>query len=120
MASTADSTIICHETFMPKVIKRTALNTFTSSTFTFDNNGVDDSPLQPYYKFDTTGITLTPGAVSGNNVLITASASYFQSDHVGAYLLIGETPCEIITFVNATKVRVKITGSIQELCYLIQ
>ena len=58
------------------------------------------------------GITLTPGAVSGNNV-ITTSASYFQSD-VGAYLLIGETPCEeIITFVNATKLRVKITGSIK-------
>ncbi len=113
MASTADSTIICHETFMPKVIKRTALNTFTSSTFTFDNNGVDDSPLQPYYKFDTTGITLTPGAVSGNNVLITASASYFQSAHVGAYLLIGETPCEINSVISATQVRVKITGSIK-------
>ena len=97
---------------MPKVIKRTGLDTFTSSVFTFDNNGVDDSPLQPYYKFDATSITITPSA-SGNGITLTASSSYFVSGHVGTYFLIGETPVEIKTFSSATSVTADVTGSIK-------
>ncbi len=64
---------------------------------------------------DTTQTTtLTPAAVSGDNVLFTAGASIFASTDVGRefrmrYLVGGETGiAEIIEYVSATQVRAKI------------
>lgn len=112
LASSGDVTIVCHETFSPRIIRRTGLKTFVSEAFEFENDGVSDSPTQPYYKFQKAGVTLNPAATSGTNVLVTASSDYFVSGHVGSYLLIGDTPCEIASYVSATQVRVDITGTI--------
>ena len=112
MASSGDVTIICHETFPPRLIRRTGLKTFVSEVFEFEDNGNDDSPTHPYYKFQKGGVTLDPAATSGTGITVVASSDYFVSGHVGSYLLIGNTPCEIKTYVSATEVTVDITGTI--------
>ena len=112
LASSGDVTIICHTSFQPKVIRRTGLDVFVSEDFAFEDNGNDGSPTQPYYTFQQAGVTLTPAATTGTGVLVTVSSAYFSSDHVGTYLLIGSTPCEIVTYVSATQVNVDITGTI--------
>jgi hypothetical protein len=113
MASIGDIMVVCHGSFNPKIIRRTAADTFSTEEFAFENKGVDDSPAQPYYQFQKSGVTLDPSATSGTGVTVTASESYFVSDHVGSYLLINDTPCEIKSYVSGTEVTVDITGTIQ-------
>lgn len=112
LASSGDVTIICHISFTPKLIRRTGLNTFVSEDFTFEDNGNANSPTQPYYQFQQAGVTLAPAATTGSNILVTASSAYFAASQVGSYLLIGNTPCKIVSYVSSTQVRVNITGTI--------
>ena len=112
LASSGDVTIICHPTIPTRILRRTALKTFVSEVFTFDNNGSDGTPTHPYFKFQPPGMTLTPSAITGTGVTVTSSGDYFVADHVGSYLLIGNTPCEIKTYVSATEVTVDVTGTI--------
>ena len=111
-SSSGDTFFVCHTSFPTKVIRRTGLETFTSADFAFENDGVAGSPTQPYHKFQSGGVTLTAGATTGTGVTITASSDYFVASQVGIYLLIGDTPCEIKTYVSPTQVTVDITGTI--------
>lgn len=52
---------------------------------------------------------ITPAAATGNNILVTASAAFFQAADVGAVIDGGGGVAEIITFVSTTEVRVNIT-----------
>ena len=51
-----------------------------------DTNADNTLIHQPYSKFHTTGLTIDPSASTGSGVTITASASYFESNHVGVTL----------------------------------
>ena len=63
-AQTGDTMIICHQTFMPRILSRTSLTTFTVSNFTFESSTDGRELYQPYYSFQQQGITLNPSATA--------------------------------------------------------
>ena len=116
-ASSGDVTFICHTSFMPKVIRRTSVDTFVTENFEFETIqlGADTDahvltvPKQPYFDFQPQGMTLTPSSVAeGTGRTLTASSAYFTSDHVGKWLLIGSVPVYITGYTSSTVVTVTI------------
>ncbi len=116
-ASSGDVTFICHTSFMPKVIRRTSVDTFVTENFEFETIqlGADTDahvltvPKQPYFDFQPQGMTLTPSSVAeGTGRTLTASSAYFTSSHVGKWLLIGSVPVYITGYTSSTVVTVTI------------
>ena len=109
-----DVMFIAHNTFMIRKLVRTSLTTFTVETFAFETSVDDQHVFQPYYPFQALGVTISASATSGTGVTLTASADYFTSDHVGVYLKIGSTECEITGYTNATTVTATIFGTLRQ------
>lgn len=65
----------------PKELIRNASDNWTFRDVTFKET--------PYLDQNTTSITMTPSAVTGNDITITASSAYFNSGMVGANMWIG-------------------------------
>lgn len=70
-----------NSTAKPKELIRNASNNWTFRNVTFTET--------PYLDQNTTSTTLTPSAVSGSSITITASANYFNADMVGTNFWIG-------------------------------
>lgn len=70
-----------NSTARPKELIRNASNNWTFRDVTFTET--------PYLDQNTTDITLTPSAVTGNSITITSSADYFNSSMIGANMWIG-------------------------------
>ena len=116
-ASSGDVTFICHTSFMPKVIRRTAVDTFVTEDFVFETIQLGANadahvltvPKQPYFDFQPQGMALTPSSVAeGTGRTLTASSAYFTSSHVGKWLLIGSVPVYITGYTSSTVVTVTI------------
>ena len=111
---TGDTMIIAHQTFMPRVISRTSLTTFTVSTYSFDQSSDGTEKYQPYYSFQQSGVTLDSSATTGNTVTLTISLAYFDitgsvvggnytsSRHVGTSLLYYNSEIQIVSVQSAT------------------
>jgi hypothetical protein len=84
---------------------------WTGSTYTLTDFAFDAAPgselAQPYWAF-TTGITLTPSAVTGS-VTVTASAALFSAAWVGMRIRYLNREILITAFTSATQV----TGTVQ-------
>jgi hypothetical protein len=71
---------IVHADHAPRKLSRTAANAFSLDAITFT-----DGPFKKRNDLDAAdGITMTPSAVTGTGITLTASSAYFDSDHVGA------------------------------------
>jgi hypothetical protein len=128
MASSGDVMIVCHTSFNPVVIRRTAGDTFEARNFAFDEDVLDtnvSAPKQPYFDFQPQGVTLTPSVttagVGGTGRTLTAKDSsgtafdYFTSGETweGKFLLVGNVPVEITNRTSASVVQVDIpTGGL--------
>lgn len=107
MAQAGDTVVICHESFRPKVLKRTGLTTFTMSNYTFTTSPENTEIYQPYYKFEQADVTLDISSTStGTNRTVTASAAIFSAAWVGITLRIFGNECTITSYISPTKVRV--------------
>ena len=113
-ATNGDFMFVCHSEFATRNIVRTGLTTFQVETFAFDTFAGNTKVAQPYYDFQGEGVTITPSATSGTGVTLTASASYFTSDHVGSYIKIHDAHCEITGFTSATVVTATVYGTIRK------
>ena len=60
---------MAHNTFMPYKLVRTALLTFELSKFSFDQRSDNKQIFQPYYSFQSPGVTMTPSATTGTVTL---------------------------------------------------
>lgn len=119
-AQTGDTMIICHQTFMPRILSRTSLTDFTVSTFTFDSSSDGRELYQPYYSFHQGSTTLDPSAVSGNSITLTTSVAYFDligsatggnytnSKHIGTSLLYYNSEIQITQVQSATQAKGKV------------
>lgn len=76
----SDIMYLCHPYFPVYKLSRTADNAWTIAAVVF----VDG----PYLEENDTATTITPSATSGTGITLTASASLFAADHVGAYFRI--------------------------------
>lgn len=124
MASSGDVMIVCHTSFNPVVIRRTAGDTFEARDFAFDVDVLDSNvsaPKQPYFDFQAQGVTLTPSVTTagagGSGRTLTASSAYFTTANsenwVGKFLLVGNVPVEITSRTSDTVVQVNIpTGGL--------
>jgi hypothetical protein len=126
-ASSGDVTFICHTSFPPKIIRRTASDTFVTEDFEFETLQLGKStppadahllivPKQPYFDFQPAGVTLTPSSFTEGTLrdLVAKKISdgttypYFTTDHVGKWLLLGSVPVLITNYTSSTTVRVTI------------
>lgn len=90
--------------FWPHVLTRSSAGSWSAADLAFDVRG-NLAKAQPYYRFaETKGISLTPGAVSGTGVTLTASASLFVAGHVGKRFRIYDREVEIASYTNGTTV----------------
>ncbi len=104
MTQQGDTMIICHESFMPQIIKRTGATTFAKSTFAFDTSIDGYRIFQPYFKFADADVTLDPSSTSAGTITLTASESYFTSDYVGTTIEIEGSEATITGYTSGTVV----------------
>ena len=95
-----DVVFVCHQDFMPRLVRRTGATSWSLETLTFDT-GPGEQVRQPYYKFGDPAVTLTPGARSGTGVSLSASADLFASGHVGARFRWGSGELEVTGVTDA-------------------
>ena len=113
-ATNSDFMFVAHPRFMTRTIIRTSLTTFEVSTYEFDTSADGTKIQQPYHDFQVLGTTITPSAISGTGVTLTASSNYFTSNHVGTYILIHEAHCEITAYTSPTQVTATVYGVIRK------
>jgi len=113
-AQSGDFMFLCHSDFFPVILKRTGLNTFVRQQYAFETSLDGNKTFQPYYNFQSAGVTITPSHTSGNSRTFTTSADYFDSAMVGTRLLIGETEVVITAFTDAQNVTGNIKGTIKK------
>ena len=81
-AQAGDVMFIAHQTFSTQQLVRTGLTTFQVESFLFDQHSSATKIYQPYFSFQTAGITLDPSASSGNGVTLTTSSAYWNTGTV--------------------------------------
>ena len=112
-AQRGDFMFLAHTSFLCRMLVRTGLTTFEVRLFDFDTSIDGNRTLQPYYNFQSSSVTLSSSATSGNGVTLTSSASYFTANHVGIKILIGDAEAEIKTFTSGTSVTADILGTLK-------
>ena len=113
ISQAGDTMIVCHPTMVTQVILRTALTTFTRSAFAFDSDA--ENVYQPYYKFADQSITFAVNNTTGAGRTVTASANFFDSDHVNTYMKINDTTILITAVASATSATCTIYGEIERI-----
>lgn len=119
MAQSVDVMTMVHPNHKPQRLYRTGSNAFTITEFDHDSTGTQLTGTAfrdawPYLNKNITATTLTINtATVGTGRTLTASASLFTADHVGAVFKVfdGGTAygCALVTaYVSATQVTVKV------------
>ena len=108
LTSSADTTLVCHQTFSPQRILRTGASSFTRVDFPFEEGTGGIPRKQPYFKFAAAGITLNPSATSGSGVTLTTSGDHWVAAHVGTIVRYKAKECIVTGFTDATVVTVTV------------
>lgn len=103
-AQAGDTMVLCHETFKPRVLKRTSLTTFTLTEFVFEISASGTAIYQPYQKFEAPSVTLTPSTNEIGVNTITASAPIFTASWVGMTIRIVGKEITITSYTSSTVV----------------
>jgi len=117
VAQAGDTMFVSHPDLVTQKISRTGANTFSIAPFSFDaDSGMS---FQPYYKFATPSITITPSTTSGSGVTLTASANAFVSAHNGTYIRLVDSAntvrhALITGYTSATVVTATLSGAIAD------
>ena len=110
----ADTMIITHSTFAPKLITRTGATTFTITDFAFKESTNQDQVYQPYFKFAEDSITLDINQTTAQTgVTCTTSADYFASTMVGTRIRYHGSELLITAYTNATKVTANLKKNVR-------
>ena len=130
-AQYGDVMFICHPLIAPRVITRTSLTNFDVSTFTFDSRPDDKVIFQPYYPFQSQGVTLDPSAISGDGITLVTSSAYWDitgsvaggagsnsndflsSKHIGVTVKYHDTEIEIVSVQSTTSAKGNVVGTTQ-------
>ena len=124
-AQSGDTMFIAHSTFMVRKLVRTGLTSFAVETYTFDQNSADTIVHQPYFSFQTPGVTLNPDKTSGTGAVFTTSSAYFDttgdidsgnypdSKHIGINFRYNESEFIITSVQSATQATGNIYGTLK-------
>ena len=115
VSQSGDTMFVTHPALPTTKITRTSSTNFSVTAYVFDSSS--GLSFQPYYKFATGSITVTPSGTSGSGITLTASASAFVSAHNGTYLRLVDSASlvrhALITgFTSATVVTVTLSGAL--------
>jgi hypothetical protein len=105
-AQSADTMYICHSSHEVSKLTRTGHTSWSLSEITFTDG--------PYLAENTTSVTMTPGATTGNNQDLTASSSTFASTDVGRLINFSGGYAEIITYTSGTAVKIDIKSDFDD------
>jgi hypothetical protein len=99
----ADTLLMVHPDVEPRKITRTgsAPGSWTIAAWAFHEEG--ELVRQPFHKFATDAVTLTPSA-TGGTITLTASAAVFVPGHVGCRLRVGGKQVAVTAYASATQV----------------
>lgn len=81
VAAEANRVSVTHQAFYPQELVKTGA-TWARAAKTF-TPGQGTTLRQPYYRFQSSGVTLTPSALTGS-ITLTSSADHFVAGHIGA------------------------------------
>ena len=124
-AQSGDTMFIAHQTFMVRKLVRTGLTSFQVETYTFDQNSANTIVHQPYFSFQTPGMTLDPSATSGSGVTFTTSAAYWDttgsqsggdfpdSKHIGINFRYNDSEFQITSVQSTTQATGTIFGNLK-------
>ncbi len=101
IATSADTIIICHKDFAQYRVLRTSATTFTAADFSFDTHSSGNPVYQPYFKFVSNAITMTPSGTSGS-INLTCSVDHFVAADVGSLYRYKSKEILINTITSAT------------------
>jgi len=105
-AQAGDVLFIAHNTFMPQQIVRTGLTTFQVESFLFDQKSDNKKVYQPYYPFQSAGVTLDVSKTSGSGATLTTSSAYWNTDspskHIGTTVRYNGNEIEITGVTSST------------------
>ncbi len=74
--------VVTHTSFWPRSIAVDASGVWTVTSFAFAS-APGSATAQPYWDYQTEGVTLAPSALTGSGITLTASAAHFVAGHVG-------------------------------------
>ena len=97
----ADTLLLTHPDVPPKQLTRNPDSSWSLSDWSFFSE--DNVIRQPYFKFASSDVTLTPSGTSGS-ITLTASAAIFTEDHENTRLRVGGKEVEITDYDSATVV----------------
>jgi hypothetical protein len=102
----ADTMIITHKSFSPRILQRTGATTFSLSVFQFDVSVNGEKTYQPYFKFASDSITLDidQTAKGTTGVTLTTSADYWTSAYVNTRVRYHGAEIFITGYTSATVV----------------
>ena len=124
-AQSGDTMFIAHQTFMVRKLVRTGLTSFAVETYTFDQNSANTIVHQPYFSFQTPGVTLDPSATTGSGVTFTTSSAYWDttgsqqggnypdSKHIGINFRYNDSEFQITSVQSATQATGTVFGNLK-------
>jgi hypothetical protein len=101
----ADTLLVCHPEVAPRRLTRTSDTQWSIQPWAFHHEGA--RIFQPWYRFAATGVTLTPGGVSGT-VSLAASAPVFLPQHAGSRFRLDGRQVEILFVGSPTQATVQV------------
>jgi len=75
-AQSADTLYLCNSSYVPKTLTRTSHYDWVFEDFNYESG--------PFRSQNVTDTTITPSAVTGTGITLTASDDIFEDDHVGS------------------------------------
>lgn len=99
-AQSADVLYLVHPDVSPRRFVRFGAYKWAIEEVIFTRGPMQDIPLD--------GTSVTAGARTGNSVLVTSSGGIFQSTDVGRLIKLHDGYGQIVSFVSATQVRIKV------------
>lgn len=103
----ASQLLVMHPDIKPQRIYINNLGVWAVSSWAFSTSEAG-AIWQPYHKFADDGVSITPGAVSGSGIALSASADVFDAAHVGTRFQIGGKEIEITTVTSPTSATINI------------
>lgn len=106
----ADTLLLCHPDIEPQKLSRSAGGGWSLEGWTYftEDNGTIQ---QPYFNYTDNSITLTPSGTSGT-VTLTASASVFTADYVGAQIKMRGVSATVDSYISATEITVTLLDTL--------
>lgn len=104
---------VFHPDLAPQEFERASDGTWSRASFAFQS-GINDTVLQPYYRFEPPGVTMDVQNYSGTSVNIQFSEGFLTSDHVGTrFRYVQASEIEIVSVTDASNA----VGSIKQRLY---